>query len=167
MAPFTPKGNQIKFHVFVDQSSIEVFVNDGALVMTSLVFPYSNGLGIETFSLNGKTTTMISLKIWELASIWGIDPPGAITGIEKKDEIALNVYPNPASVNEEVRIQVPATSSVVDVTLIDLHGKKTHHGIDWTVDEGIVAIRGISQRGLYVIRVQQRDKTIYQKLIVN
>lgn len=167
VAPFTPKDGKIKFHVFVDQSSIEVFVNDGALVMTSLVFPYSNGLGIETFSLNGQTTTMTSLKIWELASIWGIDPPGTVTGIEKKDEIALHVYPNPASVNAEVRIQLPATSSVVDVALLDVHGKKTHRGVDWIVEERMIAIRGISQPGLYVIRVQQRDRTIYQKLIVN
>ena len=34
-----PRPDRIQFHLFVDQSSIEVFVNDGQVVLTSLIFP--------------------------------------------------------------------------------------------------------------------------------
>jgi len=68
-APYSTQAGYIKFHMFVDQSSIEVFVNDGEIVMSSLIFPDPSSLGIELFSLNG-ATTLRSLKAWPLASIW-------------------------------------------------------------------------------------------------
>ena len=68
-APFSTQSGYIKFHVFIDQSSIEVFVNDGQAVLTSLIFPNPTSLGIQLFSVNG-TTTLRSLNAWPLASIW-------------------------------------------------------------------------------------------------
>ena len=67
--PFSTQSGYIKFHVFIDQSSIEVFVNDGQAVLTSLIFPNPSSLGIQLFSLNG-TTTLRSINAWPLASIW-------------------------------------------------------------------------------------------------
>lgn len=67
--PFAPRAHFIKFQVFVDQSSIEVFVNDGERVITSLIFPDPSSLGIQLFSLNG-ATTLRSLNAWPLKSIW-------------------------------------------------------------------------------------------------
>jgi fructan beta-fructosidase len=32
-------NHRIKFHIFVDRSSIEVFANNGEIAMTSLIFP--------------------------------------------------------------------------------------------------------------------------------
>ena len=68
-APYSTQAGYIKFHVFIDQSSIEVFVNDGEIVMTSVIFPDPASLGIELFSTNG-ATTLRSLKAWPLSSIW-------------------------------------------------------------------------------------------------
>lgn len=74
VAPFTTSAGYVKFHIFVDQSSIEVFVNDGQAVMTSLIFPDPSSLGLQLFSLNGDTT-LRCLSAWELVSIWGVPPP--------------------------------------------------------------------------------------------
>lgn len=68
-APFIEPGEQIKFHVFVDQSSIEVFVNDGRLVLTSQIYPEPDSLGVELFSWRGDVI-LSSLSAWELHSIW-------------------------------------------------------------------------------------------------
>ena len=68
-APFMPAGNTVEFHIFVDQSSIEIFVNKGEVVLTSLIFPDPSSLGVQLFSENGGTTLQ-KLNAWPLASIW-------------------------------------------------------------------------------------------------
>lgn len=68
-APFPTAEGHIKFQIFVDKSSIEVFVNDGKRVFTSLIFPHPENRAIEVFSENGPTT-MRSFAAWPLSSIW-------------------------------------------------------------------------------------------------
>lgn len=62
-------NNKIRLHGYVDQSSIEVFANDGKNVMSMLTYPGTNQLGIEVFSTNG-STTLTNFTGWELNSIW-------------------------------------------------------------------------------------------------
>ncbi|MBY9078328.1 sucrose-6-phosphate hydrolase [Paenibacillus sp. HN-1] len=45
----------IKFHIFVDHSSVEVFVNDGEVVFTSRVFPSIDSNIIRFFAHGGQT----------------------------------------------------------------------------------------------------------------
>ena len=40
-APLNVEGNTVTLDLFVDQSSVELFTNDGAMSMTNLVFPQS------------------------------------------------------------------------------------------------------------------------------
>ena len=68
-APLSGQAGFIEFHIFVDQSSIEVFANNGQAVMTSLIFPDPSNLGLQLFSANG-VTTLRSLSAWNLSSIW-------------------------------------------------------------------------------------------------
>lgn len=46
-------GDQIKFHLFVDTSSVEIFINDGEEVFTSRIFPGPDSRGISFFAENG------------------------------------------------------------------------------------------------------------------
>ena len=73
-APHVATGNTIKFRVFVDQSSVEVFVDGGKTVLTALIFPDPGDRGVELFARKG-TATLSSLSAWELDSIWKADPP--------------------------------------------------------------------------------------------
>lgn len=68
-APLSTQAGYVEFHIFVDQSSIEVFANGGQAVLTSLIFPDPSSLGLQLFSANG-VTTLRSLSAWNLSSIW-------------------------------------------------------------------------------------------------
>ncbi len=61
--------DRIKLHVFVDASSVEVFVNDGERVLTSLVFPSTASRGVEFFG-TATGAKITSLNVWTLKSIW-------------------------------------------------------------------------------------------------
>ncbi len=68
-APLQVADGSVRFHVFVDQSSIEVFVNDGEVVLTSLIFPDPEGRGIRAFA-DSAGCRLTQLKLWPLNSIW-------------------------------------------------------------------------------------------------
>ncbi len=70
-APLEALDGKIRLHIFVDQSSIEVFANDGVVTMSALMFPNPDSLGVELFSENGGVN-LLSLSAWELDSIWGV-----------------------------------------------------------------------------------------------
>lgn len=68
-APVEKENGQIRLHVLVDESSIEVFTNQGKVVMSAVTYPSPAQTGIELFSENG-STRLLSLTAWELKSIW-------------------------------------------------------------------------------------------------
>ncbi|HZG73479.1 MAG TPA: sucrose-6-phosphate hydrolase [Chondromyces sp.] len=57
-------STNLKFHLFVDTSSVEVFVNDGEEVFTSRIFPNADSDQIRFYSKNGHATFTASK--WEL-----------------------------------------------------------------------------------------------------
>lgn len=68
-APLANKNGNIRLHVFFDKSIIEVFANDGEVVLTSQVFTSEKNNGIQLF--NNKGTMKVSqLKFWQLRSAW-------------------------------------------------------------------------------------------------
>ncbi|WKL01575.1 GH32 C-terminal domain-containing protein [Paenibacillus amylolyticus] len=50
----TLTADVIKFHLFVDASSVEIFVNDGEEVFTSRIFPSPDSVDIRFFARGGK-----------------------------------------------------------------------------------------------------------------
>jgi len=67
-APYTI-GDQVRLRLFVDASSIELFVDEGRLVITELVFPSENFSHLKLFS-SGGDIRIISNEFYELNSIW-------------------------------------------------------------------------------------------------
>jgi sucrose-6-phosphate hydrolase SacC (GH32 family) len=59
----------VKLHIFLDRSSLEVFVNDGEVVLTDRIYPSRGSDGIELYS-DGPKSQVLSLSIWKLGSIW-------------------------------------------------------------------------------------------------
>lgn len=68
-APLQPVDGQITMHIFVDRSSVEVFGNDGRVVITDRIFPSSDSDGISLFSTGG-STLLTRLDAWQLESTW-------------------------------------------------------------------------------------------------
>ncbi|MFV0591274.1 MAG: glycoside hydrolase family 32 protein [Draconibacterium sp.] len=62
-------GETIEIHLFVDEASIEVFVDGGLLVFTDIVFPSVPYDKIGVFSNNGSIKLQKG-EIWSLNSIW-------------------------------------------------------------------------------------------------
>ncbi|WP_372630182.1 PfkB family carbohydrate kinase [Cohnella sp.] len=61
-------GNRLKLRVFVDQSSVEVFAEDGLLVLTDLIFPDPSSNGVSLYSKGGDV--QVSAFVYPLKSIY-------------------------------------------------------------------------------------------------
>lgn len=64
-APMAPLDGQVTLHLFVDRSSVEVFGNGGRVVLTELVFPSADSLGVELFAAGGPVQ-VAHLQIYRL-----------------------------------------------------------------------------------------------------
>lgn len=62
-------GKSLHLHLFVDESSVEVFADHGNLVMTDIIFPNIPYNKVELFSTK-RSVHVSNAKIWELTSIW-------------------------------------------------------------------------------------------------
>jgi fructan beta-fructosidase len=63
--PLAPSNGTIFLHVFVDTCSVEVFGNDGATVITSLIFPRAAIERLEVYAVNG-AVRLVSLDVYRL-----------------------------------------------------------------------------------------------------
>ena len=62
-------GSRLKLHLFIDAASVELFVDDGKLVMTSLVFPAEKFTSLKVFSKGGGMILDRS-EFYNLKSVW-------------------------------------------------------------------------------------------------
>jgi sucrose-6-phosphate hydrolase SacC (GH32 family) len=69
--PVTLDGpaKELRLHIFLDKSVLEVFINDGRTAVTRVEYPGENDLGVSAFAEDG-TATLKSLDAWEMNSIW-------------------------------------------------------------------------------------------------
>ncbi len=65
-APLTLEDDELKLRVFVDQSSVEVFAQNGQIVITELIYPNPDSDGLELYAIGGSVE--VSGQIWELNS---------------------------------------------------------------------------------------------------
>ena len=61
----SPANNKIRLQVLLDKSSVEIFVNDGEKVLTTLIFPDKAATGLAVFAENG-AVQLDGLKAWDL-----------------------------------------------------------------------------------------------------
>ncbi|KAG5501261.1 hypothetical protein JIQ42_06262 [Leishmania sp. Namibia] len=60
-----PTSVLLRLHVFIDRSSMEVFVNNGEATFSSRVFPEEGDRALRVFSVNG-TADMVGGTMWKL-----------------------------------------------------------------------------------------------------
>lgn len=63
------KNNRVKMRIFVDESSIEVFGNDGQAVFSNVVFPDGASDGM-SFYTKGGNVKIVSLDVYPLKGVW-------------------------------------------------------------------------------------------------
>lgn len=67
--PVKLKDNKLKLHIFFDHSVVEVFANDGEVVMSAQFFPDAKDNFISLFGSSEKTV-FNQVSCWPLKSIW-------------------------------------------------------------------------------------------------
>lgn len=65
VAPLEPEEGAIQLHIFIDTASVEVFADNGRVVLTDQIFPCGENKGIEIFS-DGGEASLDSLDIFSL-----------------------------------------------------------------------------------------------------
>jgi len=68
-APVRLIDGKVKLHIFVDWSSVEVFVNDGEAVLTNRIFPDPESREISLYS-SGGDGNIAAFSFWTLRSVW-------------------------------------------------------------------------------------------------
>lgn len=166
-APLSPENGQIKLHIYVDQSSIEVFANDGVRVLSSLIFPEPTSKGIQLFSTNGQTTVQ-SLKAYNLKSIWKTLPSAVNeTKMTEKEEISL--FPNPVQKGQKLLIN--SNNQVADgencsVRILNLEGRLISEKNYVSTGNSVLQVSTQLDAGMYLVNLTTTKFTDTQKLIV-
>lgn len=68
-APRASKSNKLTMHLFIDHSSVELFADDGRVVMTDIFFPTEKFTGLRLYQLNGKAKLTAGI-LYDLRSVW-------------------------------------------------------------------------------------------------
>ncbi len=63
-APLKLENNELQLRIFVDQSSVEVFTQNGQIVITELIYPNPEADGLEVYAIGG--TVSVNAEIWKL-----------------------------------------------------------------------------------------------------
>lgn len=66
--PVAPAQTRIALRIFLDRSSIEIFVDDGAYSLSSRIYPHPDSLGISAFAVNGRGIFKDG-QVWQLADL--------------------------------------------------------------------------------------------------
>jgi fructan beta-fructosidase len=67
IAPLALEDGRLTLRIFVDHTSVEVFANDGQIVLTSQIFPSASSNGVALFSTGGPAQ-LIALDVYELGA---------------------------------------------------------------------------------------------------
>ena len=68
-APLSPENGRIKLQILVDRTSLEVFANNGRIVLTSCFLPSDENKGLEIYAQGGNAK-VVSAEAYPLKSIW-------------------------------------------------------------------------------------------------
>lgn len=90
-APLKPEEGKIRLRIFVDESTLEVFGNDGRVVFSSLIFPSATSNGVELFA-DGDGITLNRADFYPMRSVWRNEDPSGSTPLRiVADKYSLDV----------------------------------------------------------------------------
>lgn len=169
--PF-PSDSILDLHIYLDQSSVEVFANKNQTTLSSLVFTKPPATGISLYSENGDAT-MLGLEAWNLNSIWGVTPdqlPNDIKENPAGKSQGNRLFPNPLKKGETLCI-LPTEDILIregTIEITDLSGKLVKTEIlNNTLLSGIklTGISGLSC-GSYIFRLKSQALIHVEKFII-
>lgn len=153
------EGEDLKLHVFVDKSVIEVFVNDRKALATR-VFPTSLESNHMNVFASGGSAFIRNVDMWEL------DLSGSMTDIFKEEKkgvpgkIKLNKnYPNPFNPATNISFEIPRTMEV-EIEVFNLLGQHVSTLVRSRMRAGYHEVpfdAGALSSGIYFYRLKAGD----------
>lgn len=154
--PVPSTHDKIKFRIFMDQSSVEIFINDGESVISSLIFPHPNATAIEVFSLSGETR-LSEFRGWELNSIWENNDTH-ITDNENKN---ISIF---SDKNGCIFIQ-PNGTEIQHISIYDLAGQAVFAQANCWDSESIKLETSLPD-GCYIVRIKGDEHITCKKIVI-
>jgi fructan beta-fructosidase len=162
-APLPLENGKIQLQILVDQSSIEVFCNNGKVVMSNQIFPDSTSIGMEIFSDNDNAF-IENLSLWKLNPA---DPNLSAEEISSANPDHITAFPNPA-INQDVALKLPSGNyNEIKVKLYNSEGRLVGQLVPFEQSETIIIPKTMFERaGLYVAAVYINNIQYLKKISI-
>jgi levanase len=89
-APLKPDNKRIKMNIFVDDSSIELFANDGKIVFSDVIFPDPSSRNIHFYAKGGEVN-VVSLQVHSLTDTWGHNAEDGTSIVMDTNQREMNI----------------------------------------------------------------------------
>lgn len=156
---FLGQDSILDLHIFVDQSSVEVFANGYKTRLTCLAFTNKEAHGISLFS-EGTAVEVLSLQAWKLSSIWGIT---ANSKVVPELDPEFEVFPNPFHSTLSIKYtDQEQAAGIKACSVLDFQGNLVASG---TFRDSIDLDLANLPAGLYLLVVRTENR-IFQKKIM-
>lgn len=148
---------KLKLHIFVDQSTIEVFANDGEAVATLLIFPDPESDGMEFF-VKGNSVEC-TLDIYPLKTIWREDltDPWDTSGLEQN--ITINKMDVDLFVANRILNVKSQHRNPLNIDLYSLDGRRTYSNVIHAETLSVPL-----DQGVHFVRLADKEQRVVQKI---
>lgn len=157
-APLKLKDGKLKLQFFMDEASLEVFANDGEVVVSNLIFPDPTSNLLELTVLEG-SATLEKAQFYPMETVWRKEDVNGTT----PRRVVLNNTTFDVAVNSSQRI----AASVIPLSAPqELKWTSSDEGIaSVSVDDGGATVKGV-KTGQAEIKATSQDGTVMSSLQV-
>ena len=161
------RDDEMEFHILVDKSSIEVFVDGGVITFSNQIFPPDRAPEVRLAAING-TAQIHELGVRELNSVWETEV-SSFTHAEVPDQVELNQnYPNPFNPSTNISFSLPESMNI-RLEVYDITGQKVatliegeqtvgEHKVHWEAGRQMAS-------GVYFYRLSTPDRQLTRKMM--
>lgn len=111
-APAALRNGKLKLRLYVDESSLEVFANDGETVVTSLIFPDPTSSGL-ALTASGGGVTLDSAQFYPMQTVWRKEDVNA--GKPQRIVLSKSSLDVPVNGSQQVQALVVPSSATQDL----------------------------------------------------
>ncbi len=147
-------SKQIDFQVFVDRSSLEVFINEGQSLITARAFMPSFGGDI---GFTGNTASITQVALYQYASIWEKET----VILDDMSHQKVRVYPNPF----KETLHIDGLSNPAQLELFDLTGNRVSFRRIEEQGTTVLHIPGYTSSKVLILKIFVRQQVFTKKVI--
>lgn len=122
-APVLDVGETVKLTIYVDDTSVEVFANEGEAVISFQIFPENDEQDAINFTGSG---TISEFVFWPMKSIYSTENHVSVEDDELSSPQSISIkqnYPNPFNPITQINFTLPETE-FVELVIVDSLGQK-------------------------------------------